>query len=371
MKIYVIGIRGFPNVQGGAEKRCEKLFTRLAKFGLDIKVFARKSYFPKNSRLKEWNGIKFLYLFSPRIKGFETFIHSFVSSLICLFEKPDVLHYQNMGPALFLPMTKFFGIKTIVTFDSINYLHQKWGWFAKFILKLGEYFSVKFADKIIVVSKYIENYLEKKYKKNDFILIPNGVEPQEILPPGETLKKFNLEPKKYIFNVSRLVPEKGLHDLILAYRDIKNPQFKLVIVGDADHETSYSKNLKKLAQTIPGIVLTGVLTGRPLQELYSNARLFVLPSYYEGLPLALLEALSYGLPVLVSDIPAHREIPLPNYRYFHVGDYEELKQKILELYNKGISDKEKEFIFEYLKENHNWDKIAERVLEVYKNLVRF
>jgi glycosyltransferase involved in cell wall biosynthesis len=156
------------------------------------------------------------------------------------------------------------------------------------------------------------------------------------------LKKYFLQPSKYIFTACRFVPEKGLHDLISAYRKIKNPEFKLVIAGNADYETKYSRDLKKLANETQGFILTGVLTGEPLAELYSNAGLFVLPSYYEGLPIALLEALSYGLPVLVSDIPQHRKIPLPEFRYFKVGNIDELAQKIVELYDLGISDEEKQ-----------------------------
>ncbi|MCS7227564.1 MAG: glycosyltransferase, partial [Endomicrobia bacterium] len=166
----------------------------------------------------------------------------------------------------------------------------------------------------------------------------------------------------------RFVPEKGLWDLISAYSKIENPEFKLVISGDADHETNYSRNLKKLAQQTRGVLLTGILKGLPLQELYSNTGLFVIPSYYEGLPIALLEALSYGVPVLVSDIPQHKEIPLPEYRYFRTGNVEHLKQKIVELYKRGIKEEERSYITEYLKQNYSWDYIAKKVLEVYKEI---
>lgn len=371
MKIFIIGIRGFPGVQGGAEKRCEELFTRLTKFGLDIIIFVRKRYFQKDKRFFQWNGIKFLYLYAPKNSGLEAFIHSFLSSLYSLIKRPDIVHYQNMGPAFFVPLVKIFGIKSVVTFDSINYLHQKWNFFAKLILKLGEFFAVKFADKIIVVSNTIKKFIEEKYGRKDLVVIPNGINIQEFVPPGEALKKYNLEPKKYILCVARFVPEKGLHDLINAYKKIKNPDFKLVIVGDADIETDYSRKIKTTAKNINGIVLTGILTGKSLAEVYSNAGLFILPSYYEGLPIALLEALSYGLPVLVSDIPQHKEIPLPEDRYFPVGDVEKLSEKILEMYNKGISEKEKEFILSYIKKNHDWNTAAQKVLDVYKHVIGF
>jgi glycosyltransferase involved in cell wall biosynthesis len=214
-------------------------------------------------------------------------------------------------------------MKVIITHHGPDYERAKWGRLAKKVLELGEKVGVLFSDKIIAISRGIQKLIRDKYEK-DSVFIPNGVSIPEVLPPGETLKKFGLEPRKYVFTACRFVPEKGLHDLIEAFRIIKNPPFKLVIAGDADHETEYSKRIKKLASQTKGVVLTGFLSGKPLQELFSNAGLFVLPSYYEGLPIALLEALSYKLPVLVTDIPPHREINLERYRYFKLGNLKEL-----------------------------------------------
>jgi glycosyltransferase involved in cell wall biosynthesis len=367
MKIFVLGTRGFPNVQGGVEKYCEQLYPRVVNLGVDVLVFARKNYFDiKNS---VWHGVKFCYLWCPRKKGIEAFIHTLFASIVTIFKKPDIAHFHNIGPAIFLPLVRLFGIKTVLTYHSINYLHQKWNTIEKFILKTGEFLALKFADKIIVVSETTKKFLEKKYNRKDLTVIQSGVNLPKIISAGEIHKKYALQPKKYIFTACRFVPEKGLHNLISAYRKIKNPEFKLVIAGDADYETKYSRDLKKLANETQGVILTGVLTGQPLAELYSNAGLFVLPSYYEGLPIALLEALSYGLPVLVSDIPQHREIPLSEFRYFKVNDVDELAKKIVELYNLGISNEEKQRYLGLLKEHYNWDKIAKSVFEVYKGLV--
>jgi glycosyltransferase involved in cell wall biosynthesis len=189
------------------------------------------------------------------------------------------------------------------------------------------------------------------------------------MPVGDSLARYNVKPKRYVFTACRFVPEKGLHDLIAAYHKIDNPDLKLVIAGDADHENGYSRNLKKSTEGNSGIVLTGFLSGKPLQEIYSNAALFVLPSYYEGLPIALLEALSYGLPVLVSDIPQNREIPLPDFRYFRVGDIDDLYRKMQELINTGITEEEEKCYRELLDKEYNWDKIAQRTLNVYKSVV--
>jgi len=370
LRICILGFRGFPNVQGGVEKRVEEIATRIANNeDCEIIVLARKSYFPVERRSKEYKKVKFYYLFAPRNKYLEAVIHTFLGVIFAKFLNPDILHFQSIGPSLFVPLAKVLGFKVVITHHGPDYLREKWKGLSKTILKLGEFFAIKSADKIIVVSQYIKSYLEKKYGRKDIIVIPNGIEIPKISQNTGVIKKFGLQPKKYVFTACRFVPEKGLHNLISAYRKIKNPEFKLVIAGDADHETKYSRNLKKLANETQGVVLTGVLTGEPLAELYSNAGLFVLPSYYEGLPIALLEALSYGLPVLVSDIPQHREIPLSEFRYFKVNDVDELAKKIVELYNLGISDEEKQKYLELLKEHYNWDKITKDVFEVYKSLV--
>jgi glycosyltransferase involved in cell wall biosynthesis len=161
-----------------------------------------------------------------------------------------------------------------------------------------------------------------------------------------------------------------LHDLIQAYRLIQDPPFKLVIAGDTDHETDYSRNLKRQAAHASGVILTGFISGKRLQELYTNAGLFVLPSYYEGLPIALLEALSYELPVLVSDIQQHKEIPLREMRYFKTGNINSLSSAIMNTYLKGIAESEKEEYRSLIKESYNWDNIAVKTLSIYKDVIK-
>jgi glycosyltransferase involved in cell wall biosynthesis len=180
------------------------------------------------------------------------------------------------------------------------------------------------------------------------------------------------------------VPEKGFHDLIDAFNQLKTQnlklrtpnreliadEWKLVIAGRADHEDTYSADLKTRAKENSNIILTGFITDKPLQELYSNAGLFVLPSYYEGLPIVLLEALSYGLSCIVSDIPANREVELGNDRFFEAGHVESLSEKIREFINKPLSDDEKTRQINMIRERYDWQKIAETTLEVYKKVHR-
>jgi len=280
----------------------------------------------------------------------------------------DVLHFHAIGPSLLVPLAKVIGLKVVVTHHGPDYRRAKWGKIAKMALRAGEYSAAKWADRMIVISKEIKERVTKQFGRMDMAMIPNGVDTPRITEAGKTLADYGLQPRRYAFAACRFVPEKGLHDLINAYVGIRGPQFKLVIAGDADHESSYSRGLKESVGENADVVFTGFLSGSPLYELFSNAGLFILPSYYEGLPIALLEALSYQLPVLVSDIEANREVPIPTYRFFERGDVVGLRSKMVELMERGIAADEIRYITTLLHERYNWDVIARETYKVYTSL---
>ena len=241
------------------------------------------------------------------------------------------------------------------------------------ILKTGEFCGVVFADRIIAISNPIAVSIRNKFKKSALV-IPNGVVLPDVLDTQEILKKYSIEKGKYILAVGRFVPEKGFHDLIEAFERLQvishKSQVKLVIAGAADHEDIYSKGLKEKASGNKNIVLTGFLTGDSLRELYANAGIFILPSYYEGLPIVLLEAMSYGLSCLASDIPANREVSLAEERFFKPGDIETIAEKLEEFINKPLSRQDREKQVLEIAEKYNWDKIADETLKVYRGQVK-
>jgi len=286
---------------------------------------------------------------------------------------PDLVHIHAVGPSLLTPLAKLLGLRVVVTNHGPDYERQKWGRGAKYILKLGEKLGGLYADEVIVISRLIQDIIRTRCRR-EAILIPNGVELPLENCGTDFLTRYQLQPGKYILTVGRFVPEKGFHDLIDAFRQSFNGSskngFKLVIAGDADHETHYSTLLrKKVGQDPQRIVLTGFVTGEALGQLYQHARLFVLPSYHEGLPLALLEAMSYGLSVLVSDIAAHKEIGLDSRRYFRCGDIDDLRAKMEFFLDKELPDEEKQKMRRQIEEKYNWDKIAEQTIEVYQRVV--
>ena len=236
------------------------------------------------------------------------------------------------------------------------------------MLRLGEYLGGSFANEVIVISRVIGDIVRKRCNR-DSNLIYNGVPLPNKSLNTDFVERIGARPKQYVLAVARFVPEKGLHDLIAAFLGLDN-NHKLVIAGDADHETAYTSSLRNLAAQDDRIILAGYITGETLNQIFSHARLFILPSYHEGLPIALLEAMSYGLPVLVSDIPANKEVNLQNERYFKCGDVEDLKEKMESLIENGLSESERDELLIRIVEDYNWQKIADQTVNVYKKVLK-
>lgn len=360
MRIAVTGTRGVPHIMGGVETHCENLFPRLADMGADVVILRRATYVSDN--LKEWEGVGLVDIPSPKKKSLEAIIHTFRAVNWAARNKVDVLHVNAIGPALVVPYAKMRGLKVVFTHHGPDYNRDKWGTFAKMALRLGERFGYKCADEVIVISQVIKKLVENKYgSRSNLHLIPNGVPAPEICDYPEYFMELGIEPRKYILGMSRFVPEKRLEDIVYAFEKsgLSNKGYRLVLAGDADFEDDYSLELKQLAEKSK-VVLTGFVSGRKLHSLLSGASLYVLPSSHEGLPIALLEAMSYGLPVLASDIPANNEIGLPTEYYFRLGDVEELAAKMkVAVSSSAVS---------YDMSRYDWDKIARETYSLYCGL---
>lgn len=370
MRVVVTGLRGFPGVQGGVEKHCEKLYTHLVKHGCDVTVFTRKAYV--NPDIKNYKGIHLISIECSKSKYLEAIIHTFKCVLRAKKLRLDILHIHAIGPSLLTPLAKALGMKVVVTHHGPDYKREKWPPLAKMFLRFCEIVGVRFANEVIAIADNIAEDLRGKYRINATV-IPNGVDVPELTETEETLRRFNLTKGKYILAVGRFVPEKGFDYLIEAFNRLQVAGhrsqiegWKLVIVGDADHEDKYSIELKVKAHKNNDIILTGFQTGESLNELYSHAGLFVLPSFYEGLPIVLLEAMSYGLSCIASDIPANRNITLSKDRFFKAGDISVLAAKVKEFTVKPWGEKERMEQVKGIAEKYNWEMIANKTLEVYR-----
>lgn len=351
MKVCVIGTRGFPCIEGGVEKHCESLYPLVGE-DIELIVFRRKPYVKEHTAYKN---IRFIDLPSTKIKGVETMIHSFMASVYAVALHPDVVHFHNIGPALWAPLLKLFSIPVVLTYHSPNYEHKKWSSFAKAVLRFCEKAALKYSDRVIFVNRFqMQKYPEAIQDKS--IYVPNGIVQPDVCNSHDYLYDLGLEPGKYLLSVGRITPEKGFHTLITAFKAATPKDCKLVIAGGVEFENHYMKELQSLSEGLP-VVFTGYVFGDKLAQLYANASVFVLASENEGFPLVLLEAMSYRRNVLVSDIPATHLVDLQQIDYFPVGDADALCEKIMEkLKEQSIRD--------YDMTAFDWKQVAEKVTAV-------
>ncbi|MFA5128292.1 MAG: glycosyltransferase family 4 protein [Patescibacteria group bacterium] len=373
MKIAMIGQKGIPALYGGIERHVEELSAELVKQGHEVFVYARDWYTPKN--INRYRGANIIHTPTFKTKHLDAIVHTFMSTWHAIFVvKPDVIHYHGVGPSLLSWIPRVFAprIKVISTFHCIDRYHQKWGAIARWALALGEKAACAFPHETIAVSKTIQNYCLNEYHKIT-TYNPNGVN-VESNPGDKYLDKWNLEAKKYFLMVSRLVRHKGAHYLIDAWQRAKkdSPELladkKLVIVGGSSFTDDYVRLLHKMAIGDSSIVFTDWQNGEVLNSLYANCLMLVHPSENEGLPITVLQAMSFGRPALVSDIPEHQEV-ITDYRFWSANaSIFSLSKKIIELAGdtKLLEEAGKKNLA-IVKNHYDWRDIAERTNAVYEN----
>ncbi|WP_166424101.1 glycosyltransferase family 4 protein [Paraglaciecola sp. 20A4] len=363
MKLCAIGLRGIPDVMGGIESHCQQLYPRLVAQGAEVTILARSPYV--ENKPYQYQGVKVIPVWAMRHKFLETFLHTFVAIFYArLFVHPDVIHLHAIGPALFTPLARLLGMKVVVTHHGADYDRQKWNGLGKGVLKTGEAMAIMFANKILVVGKSLTDRLQQQHPKqaHKIEFVPNGAIADfdsNVTIDDLSATGLGLEAQSYIVAVGRFVPEKGFHDLVKAYLLTDIPQ-KLVIVGSTDHQDDYSRELLK--QASERVIFAGRREGNQLKALYKFAKLFVLPSYHEGLPIVALEAISADTPVLLSDIMPNLDIELDAQNYFKVGDHADLAKKLTQDIPKAPKA---DILVKY-----DWDKIAQHSLLLINQTVK-
>ena len=370
MKVAFIGQKGIPMKFGGIEKHVESLSVGLAKKGFDVTVYTRPWYTAKTK--KGYKGVKLISLKSFNTKHLDAISHTLFATIDAIRKDYDVIHYHGVGPSLLVWLPKLLKprVKVVSTFHCIDRLHQKWNWFARFSLWLGEWTSIKFADETISISRTLQFYCSNKYGK-DTTYVPNGVTVEKSNSAKLIKQKFGLEKDGYILFLSRLIPHKGTHYLIKSYNQLKTKK-KLVIAGAPSYTEKYLAELKDLAKDNPNIIFTGNVQGGSdlWRELFSNAYLFVHPSEREGLPIAVLEAMSFGKGVLASSIPENIEAIGEDYGFTFENKNEiDLKGKLEFLLKnpalvKRVGNKAKA----HVQKNYNWTDIVKSTENIYSNL---
>lgn len=346
----------------------EELATRLVRKGHEVDVYNRKGNNVldskiKTKKIKEYKGVKIKTIFTVNKKGLDALIYSFFATIIASFKKYDCIHYHAEGSCAMLWIPHILKKRIVVTIHGLDWKRAKWGGFATKYIKFGEKLAVKYADEIIVLSENMKKYFKDIYNR-DTVFIPNGVNNPEIKNAQIITQKYGINKDDYILFLARIVPEKGLDYLIEAYNQIKTDK-KLVIAGGASHTNSYYESIIQKCKGNPNIILTGFVQGEELQELYSNCFLYCLPSDVEGMPISLLEAMSYGRQCLVSNIKENIQV-VDEYAYtFEKGNIADLTKKI-KIILANPKEKNSKQISNYILNKYNWNDVVEKTEKLYK-----
>jgi len=371
MKIAMFGHKRMPSREGGVEVVVEALSTRMAAKGHQVTCYNRGGRHVSGAEFgtkhQKWDrGVRLIRVPTLDIKGLAAVTSSFFAALVCAFSDAQVVHIHGEGPAAMCWLPRLFGKKVVVTIHGLDWQREKWkqGFGAKYI-RWGEKMAVRRAHEIIVLSEQDKRYFLEQYGR-ETVYIPNGVTEPKLRPVCRIRERYGLEKDGYILFLGRLVPEKGIHYLIEAYKQLKTDK-RLVIAGGCSDTAEYVRRLKALAGDDPYILFTGFVQGAILEELFSNAWVYVLPSDLEGMPLSLLEAMSYGNCCLVSDIPACREVAGDCALTFPRGDVNALASCLQALQeNSDAVAAMKNTASEHICRKYSWEEITDKTLELYR-----
>ena len=370
LNIVMLGHKRIPSREGGVEIVAEELSTRMVKAGHKVTCLNRAGKHVSGKEfeaadLKEYKGVHIRKVLTLDKKGLAAMSASVTGAIVAAFGRYDVVHFHAEGPCAMLWLPKLFGKRCVATIHGLDHQRAKWGRFARSYIMLGEKCAAKFADEIIVLSKGVQQYFMDTYGRKT-VFIPNGVSRPEIREAEEIRTEFGLEKDGYILFLGRLVPEKGIAYLVDAFRQVKTDK-KLVIAGGSSDTEAFAEALKKQAAGDERILFTGFVQGRKLEELYSNAYVYVLPSDLEGMPLSLLEAMSYGNCCVSSDIEECASVTEDHGFKFPKGSVNALAVLLQRLCdNPHIVAEYKKTSADYITGKYSWDDVVDRTLELYR-----
>lgn len=371
LRIAMFGHKRIPSREGGVEIVVEELATRMVKEGHRVTCYNRGGHHVSGAEFdtqdrSECKGVKIKTVPTIEKKGLAAVSASFFAAICSAFGRYDVVHIHAEGPASFCWLPHLIGKKVIVTIHGLDWQREKWkGGFASKYIHFGERMAVKWADEIIVLSREVQKYFKDNYNRNT-VFVPNGVTRPEKKKADLISQQFGLQENSYILYLGRIVPEKGEHYLIQAFKQLETDK-KLVIAGGASDTDDYMRQLQELASDDDRIIFTGFVQGELLQELYSNAYLYVLPSDLEGMPLSLLEAMSFGNCCLTSDIPECTEVVGRHGFSFKKGNVADLKDQLQNLcdHKMTVYDYQRA-ASEYICKKYDWEIVVQQTLSLYR-----
>ena len=371
MKIAMIGQRGVPATFGGVERHVEELGSRLAADGHEVVIFCRRGY--GESEPERYRGMRLVHQHTVDSKHLESFVASATATAATIGKGYDVVHYHAVGPGLFSPIVRALsGARVVQTIHGLDGERAKWGRGASALLRFGTWLSARVPDRTIVVSKSLQDAYRDRYDR-ETVHIVNGTPEVTTRPAAAITERWGLTRGSYVLSVGRLVPEKAPEHLLSAFADVPGDT-RLVMAGGSSHTDEYVSDLHSMAASDPRVIMAGYVYGAELEELYSNAAAFVLPSLLEGLPLTLLEAASYGCSIVASDIPPHVEVvgsSGPGARLFATGDIPALTKALTEALQ-APPDEERagaEALSTRVRATYSWDRATAETEALYAELI--
>ena len=371
LRVAMIGQKGIPATFGGIEHHVEELGSRLAERGVVVTVYCRRSYaqeFPD-----EYRGMRLVVTPTLASKHLDAIVHSVTSTLHALVSGTDVVHYHAPGPGLAAPLVRFASrAKVVLTLHGLDHERAKWSGRAQQVLGVAYWMTGRVPDVVVTVSKALADRYRDDFAR-PATYIPNGVSTAHFGEPlGRLTSEFGLEAGRYVLFVGRIVPEKR-PDLLLGVARHLPEGMKVVLVGDSSFSDEYLTAIRTAAGSDERLVLPGYLFGTELSSVYENAAAFVQPSDVEGLPLTLLEALSYKIPVVASDIPPHVEVlsacGCHGHRLFPAGDGDALAQELVKALAHGQRSPESVASdAEHLLSPYDWDRSTRDLLSLYREM---
>lgn len=370
LHIAYIGQKGIPALWGGVERATEELAVRMAEAGYFVTAYCRTWYV--RHRPAFYRNVQLKYTPTIHTKHLDTVSHTFFSTVHAIWSGADVIHYQGIGPALLAWIPRIFSPRTrvLVTFHCLDRNLQKWNWLASFMFLVGEFVAVRCAHEIFVTSRSLEQYVFTVWNVAATYL-PNGVfENTTAVNFEEELQAIGVKPYRYVVCLGRLMRDKAQHEVIAAFVRAKErlgagfEDLKLVVIGDvADPSDLYRAFLEKQVAGNPDVIFAGVQSGAPLKALINYARTGVSLSYSEGMPIAVLELATAGVPLVLSDITAHREILGDSHAFVDVGNIERAGEHIARtVRNYDEVSVVSKILAKRIASNYRWDIIVARYL---------
>lgn len=369
MRIAMLGHKRVPSREGGVEIVVEELAARMAAQGHDVTCYNRggnhvsgKAF--NDDRQREHRGVRLVTVPTVDVKGAAAMSASFFATIHAAFGRHRVVHFHTEGACTMIWLPRLLGKRCIVTVHGLDHQRSKWGRFARWYILLGEKAAARWADEIVVLSPGVQRYFQEKYQRKTH-LIPNGMPCMARRKAEKITEAYGLRLEEYVLYLGRITPEKGLDCLVDSYKRVKTDK-RLVIAGGASDSADYFAHLKTKAADDPRILFTDFVQGQMLEELFSNALVYILPSELEGMPISLLEAISYGSCCLVSDIPENRDVAGDCGVTFRVGDASDLASRLQALIDdpEQVALRRKAALRQH-EACSSWDEVVRRTLALY------